>query len=162
MEPWAVHSGLSHLVAMSFPLLSDSKNMEVTSSTLFLLTHPMNDFGGYTLTYPKGTIDKGESLEHTAVREVYEETGLSVKPVALLGDFKGRDSITRFFVGYITGGSPTDAGKETDAVTFKPVPEDYQKQAWYGELRSRDRKERNRKSQESIRPHLQEHAGQNH
>jgi 8-oxo-dGTP pyrophosphatase MutT (NUDIX family) len=120
-------------------MFSDGDQMQPVSNTLFLLTHPMNEFGGYTLTYPKGTVDKGESLEHTAVREVYEETGLSVKPVALLGDFKGRDSITRFFIGYVTGGSPTDAGKETDAVTFKPVPEEYQKQAWYAELKSRDK-----------------------
>lgn len=120
-------------------MLSDTKKMKAVDDTLFLLTHPMNDFGGYTLTYPKGTIDKGESLEHTAVREVYEETGLSVKPVALLGDFKGRDSITRFFIGYITGGAPTDAGKETDAVTLKPVPADFQEQPWYGELKSRDK-----------------------
>ncbi|KKN18408.1 hypothetical protein LCGC14_0956010, partial [marine sediment metagenome] len=68
-----------------------------TTISRFLLTYPMNDYAGYNLTYPKGTVEKGESLEDAAVREVFEETGLSVKPVAFLGDFKGRQSVTRFF-----------------------------------------------------------------
>jgi ADP-ribose pyrophosphatase YjhB (NUDIX family) len=128
------------IIAVMPPLamMSDGESMAPAPSTLFLLVNPMNDYGGYTLTYPKGTVDKGESLEQTAVREVYEETGLAVKPVGYLGDFKGNDSVTRFFIGYITGGDPLKAGSETDAVTFKPVPLSYQKLPWYGELHKRD------------------------
>jgi 8-oxo-dGTP pyrophosphatase MutT (NUDIX family) len=119
-------------------VMSDGDTMEPSPFALLLMTHPLNDYGGYTLTYPKGTVEPGESIEHTAVREVYEETGLAVKPVGLLGDFKGNESITRFFIGYITGGLPTDAGKETDAVAFKAVPPDYQKEPWFTELKPRD------------------------
>jgi hypothetical protein len=85
------------------------------------MTHPAGEYGGYALTFPKGTVEKGESLEKAAVREVWEETGLTVKPVAYLGDYKGKSSTTRFFIGYITGGYPSTAGKETDAVTIRPL-----------------------------------------
>jgi 8-oxo-dGTP pyrophosphatase MutT (NUDIX family) len=37
---------------------------------------------------PKGNIDAGEKPEQAAVREVYEETGLSARPLAKLGDIK--------------------------------------------------------------------------
>jgi len=37
---------------------------------------------------PKGNIDAGEKAEQAAVREVYEETGLSARPLAKLGDIK--------------------------------------------------------------------------
>ncbi|MFZ6016112.1 MAG: NUDIX hydrolase [Nitrospirota bacterium] len=42
--------------------------------------------GGKTWCLPKGIIDKGESPEKTAVREVAEETGLKGKIVEKLGD----------------------------------------------------------------------------
>ena len=34
---------------------------------------------GYTWTLPKGTPDRGETIEETAIREVTEETGLEVR-----------------------------------------------------------------------------------
>ena len=34
---------------------------------------------GYTWTLPKGTPDRGETIEQTAIREVAEETGLEVR-----------------------------------------------------------------------------------
>jgi len=37
---------------------------------------------------PKGNIDAGEKPEQAAVREVNEETGLSARPLAKLGDIK--------------------------------------------------------------------------
>ena len=40
------------------------------------------------LALPKGLVDSGETPEQTAIREVLEETGLSVVPVAKLGDVK--------------------------------------------------------------------------
>ena len=38
-------------------------------------------------TLPKGHQEKGESLQDTAIREVFEETGFHAKPVAYLGKF---------------------------------------------------------------------------
>jgi 8-oxo-dGTP pyrophosphatase MutT (NUDIX family) len=40
------------------------------------------------LALPKGLVDPGEKPEQTAVREVAEETGLTVLPVTKLGDIK--------------------------------------------------------------------------
>ena len=40
------------------------------------------------LALPKGLVDPGEKPEQTAVREVLEETGLTVAPVTKLGDTK--------------------------------------------------------------------------
>ena len=41
-----------------------------------------------TVALPKGNIDKGEKPMQTAVREVWEETGLRVRPVTKLADIK--------------------------------------------------------------------------
>lgn len=41
-----------------------------------------------TIALPKGNIDSGEKPVETAMREVWEETGLSVEPVTKLADVK--------------------------------------------------------------------------
>jgi 8-oxo-dGTP pyrophosphatase MutT (NUDIX family) len=41
-----------------------------------------------TVALPKGNIDKGEKPVETAVREVWEETGLHASPIAKLADIK--------------------------------------------------------------------------
>jgi 8-oxo-dGTP pyrophosphatase MutT (NUDIX family) len=41
-----------------------------------------------TLALPKGIVDPGEKPEQTALREVFEETGLKATPVAKLADIK--------------------------------------------------------------------------
>jgi 8-oxo-dGTP pyrophosphatase MutT (NUDIX family) len=40
------------------------------------------------LALPKGLVDPGEKPEHTALREVREETGLIATPISKLGDIK--------------------------------------------------------------------------
>ena len=40
------------------------------------------------LALPKGLVDAGEKPLETALREVYEETGVTADPVAKLGDIK--------------------------------------------------------------------------
>lgn len=50
------------------------------------------------LTFPKGTVEEGETLEQTALREVYEETGLA-----------GLSIIKK--LGIVTRSSTTRAGK---------------------------------------------------
>ena len=108
-----------------------------------VLVRPFNDYAGYKLSFPKGTVDKGEGVQHAAVREFYEETGMSAKPLALLGDYVGNTSVTRYFVGHLTGGDPSKAGPETDGVFIKTLHEDWNKvtkQPWYSDLHSRDQK----------------------
>lgn len=75
-----------------------------------------------TWTFPKGRVDPGESLKKTAVREVKEETGLTVAllPSGFLAKEEGGYSFTHFYAAVKTGGS---AGKHDDEVSqVKLVP----------------------------------------
>jgi len=69
---------------------------------------PSNNYG--PPSFPKGSVDKGESLRQTALREVWEETGLRVKilpgKVSYLGKFEGSYSWTHYFLAVKTGGHP--------------------------------------------------------
>lgn len=107
-----------------------------TQHPSILLTRPIGAFMGYSWLIPKGTVEAGEGLMTAAVREVYEETGLTVRPVAFLGDYKGIESVTRLYLGYITSGDPSKphSPEESDGIAFKPLTEDYQKQSWFAAL----------------------------
>lgn len=77
---------------------------------------PENYYGGYRNTFPKGTVESGESLQETAVRETYEESGLLAKITGVLGDVQRGTSVARYYIGQRVGGSPAMAGEETYAV----------------------------------------------
>ena len=80
---------------------------------------------------PKGTPDLGETLEETAIREVLEETGLSVLIDSSLGtieySFSNRHDKTyfkktvHFFLMHPIGGNLTDHDFEFDDVFWLPV-----------------------------------------
>jgi 8-oxo-dGTP pyrophosphatase MutT (NUDIX family) len=80
------------------------------------LVAPSNGFGGYTATFPKGRVDPGMPPQATAIREVWEESGLRVELVAWLGDFRRTQTFTRFYVARRVGGHPGDMGWESQAV----------------------------------------------
>lgn len=52
-----------------------------------LISH-RNRGGGADWCLPKGHIEKGEKIAETAVREVYEETGLEVEVLSKIGEIK--------------------------------------------------------------------------
>ncbi|MGC1343384.1 MAG: NUDIX hydrolase [Candidatus Binataceae bacterium] len=84
---------------------------------------------------PKGHIEKDESTERAAIREVREETGLEVAGVRALGDVayvfswrdKHRGTITRvskrvhFFLMEFAGGDTADHDGEIDEVAWVPI-----------------------------------------
>lgn len=87
------------------------------------LTRPTNSFGGYVHTFPKGTAEDGLSLQQNAIKEAYEETGLKVKIVGVLGDYERDTSKARFFVARRVGGTPKDMGWESQAMRLAPMKE---------------------------------------
>ena len=59
------------------------------------------------VTIPKGKVDPGESLPQTAVREIKEETGLSIALGVPLGEIRyampnGREKIVHYWAGEVT------------------------------------------------------------
>jgi 8-oxo-dGTP pyrophosphatase MutT (NUDIX family) len=80
------------------------------------LVAPSNAFGGYTATFPKGRVEPGLALQATAIREVWEESGLHVELTAWLGDFSRTQTFTRFYVARRVGGHPAQMGWESQAV----------------------------------------------
>ena len=81
---------------------------------------PSNRFGGYDTTFPKGRVDPGVSLQATAIREAFEESGLRVKILAHLLDCARTLTYTRFYLARRIGGNPALMGWESQAVHLIP------------------------------------------
>lgn len=84
------------------------------------LVAPTNAFGGYHVTFPKGTMER-RSAQATALVEVFEESGLRIRLKQHLIDVKRSLSYTRYYLAERLGGSPADMGWESQAVILAPV-----------------------------------------
>lgn len=84
------------------------------------LVAPTNQFGGYRSSFPKGTADLELSLQGTALKECFEETGLQIKITGFVGDFERTTSKARIYRAKRVGGSPVDMGWESQAVHLSP------------------------------------------
>jgi ADP-ribose pyrophosphatase YjhB (NUDIX family) len=87
------------------------------------LVAPTNAFGGYKHSFPKGRPGTGASLQTTAIREAFEESGLKVRITGYLGDFERTTSFTRLYLAERVGGDPTAMGWESQAVRLVPQRE---------------------------------------
>jgi len=84
-----------------------------------------------TWVFPKGTPDRGESIEETAEREVREETGLDVRILRPLGqtDYwfaapgERVHKFVHFFLMEPTGGDVSRHDHEYDEVRWVPADE---------------------------------------
>jgi 8-oxo-dGTP pyrophosphatase MutT (NUDIX family) len=78
---------------------------------------------------PKGTVDEGETLEETAVREVAEETGLEVeidRKAGVVEYWFTEDGVryhkwVHYYLMRATGGSTEQHDREHDRVEWQPV-----------------------------------------
>ena len=61
-----------------------------------IMTKPAGQYGGYETTLPKGTKEPGDTLQETAIKEMYQETGFKTKIVGFLGDYEKSTSVNRF------------------------------------------------------------------
>ena len=73
--------------------------------------------------FPGGYVDRGESLEVAAIREVKEESGLDVRLTRLLGVYSspGHPVILIAYAGEVTGGSIQVDEEGLDARIFAPA-----------------------------------------
>ncbi len=95
------------------------------------------------LALPKGHLEEGERSVDTAIREVWEETGLRTVPLASLGridyGFYSRRERTRirkrvdFFLLEYRSGSPRKFNDEVDGVRFLPITEAVEAVSYPGE-----------------------------
>ncbi|KDA53500.1 ADP-ribose pyrophosphatase [Thermoanaerobaculum aquaticum] len=90
-----------------------------------LLVQRKNEpFAGYW-ALPGGFVEEGEACEQAVVREVAEETGLSVRVVALFGVYSqpGRDprghTVSVVYLCQVVGGEPA-GGDDAAAARFFP------------------------------------------
>ncbi len=109
-----------------FQVVSEGKTpgagmMLFTPDGKLVIVDPTNEFGGYKTTYPKGGVEEGMTLQETAVKEVYEESGFKAKVVGLLGDYEKGYSHVRYYMGVIEDGAPWDAHYETASVQIVPL-----------------------------------------
>jgi 8-oxo-dGTP pyrophosphatase MutT (NUDIX family) len=101
---------------------------------------------------PKGLIDKGETPETAALREVSEETGLKGRIIEKLGEIsywyylkeenaKCRKTVHFFLMEY-EGGDVSNHDREVDTASWIPIDEAFSRASYRGE---RDMIERARK-----------------
>lgn len=84
---------------------------------------PTNRHAGYKATYPKGHAEKGLSLQATALKEAWEESGLQAEITGFIGDFPGGLTMTRYYRARRIGGTPAAMGWETQSVKLVPADE---------------------------------------
>lgn len=87
------------------------------------MVKPSNGFAGYKTTFPKGHADDGLTLQQTAIKEAFEESGLQVEITGLIGDVERGQTMTRYYSAKRVGGTPTACGWETQAVVLAPQPQ---------------------------------------
>lgn len=88
----------------------------------YWLFEPKGHYGGYEHTFPKGRQEKGLTMQQTALKEAWEESGLHVEITDFLCDQTRGTTHTRYYLAKRLSGDPSDAHWESEKV--KLVPKD--------------------------------------
>jgi len=91
-----------------------------------MIRHTEGNFDGYGWSFSKGGIDNGENVHDAAMRELFEETGLSAEDVSVVGSLKGSfgpegGSKNYYFVAQVNNGHDkfdVADNDETDEIIF--------------------------------------------
>jgi 8-oxo-dGTP pyrophosphatase MutT (NUDIX family) len=123
---WAAVDG-RHLARFAEPVFVPASGKLVAAGVVIeeidgrvWVVHPTNGFGGYPVTFPKGTREPGTSLRVSAIREAFEECGLQVALTGFLADLERSRSKTRYYLGRRLGGCPAEMCWESQAVSLVP------------------------------------------
>jgi len=123
-DGWAKVTGTNEKLDADLPFEANPKK-SVGAGVLIVeddgrvwLTRPTNSYGGYQNTYPKGTVEDGLTMQQNAIKEAYEETGLKIKIVGILGDYERDTSKARFYLARRTTGTPKNMGWESQAINL--------------------------------------------
>jgi 8-oxo-dGTP diphosphatase len=98
---------------------------------------------GRVWSLPKGVVEKGEEPSQTAVREVWEETGLSGRIVKKIGDIsywyyikdnntKCRKTVHFYLLEYVSG-TTSDHNWEVDAAEWVPIDDALNRVSYKGD-----------------------------
>jgi 8-oxo-dGTP diphosphatase len=98
---------------------------------------------GRVWSLPKGVVEKGEEPSQTAVREVWEETGLSGRIVKKIGDIsywyyikdnntKCRKTVHFYLLEYVSG-TTSDHNREVDAAEWVPIDDALNRVSYKGD-----------------------------
>ena len=89
-----------------------------------LLVEPLNHYGGYVWTFPKGRPDPNENPADAALREVREETGYEAQIVQVLpATFAGSTTTTAYFLMKPVGSPGSFNLDETQATRWASLDE---------------------------------------
>jgi 8-oxo-dGTP diphosphatase len=91
----------------------------VHDGKIVLVRRAMNPSKGLWV-FPGGYVDAGESVEDAARREVWEETGLTVRLERMLGVYSrpGEDVVLIVYAGQVLTGTLNAGDEETEAAWF--------------------------------------------
>jgi 8-oxo-dGTP pyrophosphatase MutT (NUDIX family) len=122
-EFWALRAAFGHQ-----PFVAAGATAFVRDEHGRVLLHRRSDTGQWAL--PAGSLDLGETLAATAVRETREETGLEIEPTRLVGVYSGFEIVypngdrlqpfSHLFECRVVGGQPQADGHESLEVAFFP------------------------------------------
>lgn len=130
-SPWQAPSSTGSWASatLASPILEPKPSMDnITAAGVVIeesdgrvwIVAPTNAYGGYRATFPKGRLEPGMSLQRTAIREAWEESGLQVELVAFFMDVQRTSTRTRYYRARRLGGNPSEMGWESQAVMLVP------------------------------------------
>jgi ADP-ribose pyrophosphatase YjhB (NUDIX family) len=109
------------LVKPALGMMSAAGAVIVESDGRIWLIAPTNAFGGYINTFPKGGVERGTSLQATAIKKAYDVAGLRIEITGFVCDIVHSTTVTRYYLARRIGGNPADMCWESQSVHLVPL-----------------------------------------